>query len=124
VSQPLNFDDLATLEEHFAFQGASYVLREPTAEAACRWKNAITRAVRMGPDGKPSGVVDIADTDPLLVSLCLWEVKDGKEVPVPLATVRSWPSRVLNRLFERAREMGELNPAAAEGSAAKNGHAG
>jgi hypothetical protein len=59
----------------------------------------------------------LADAEPLLVSLCLFEaLRDGSGNPVsernvPLVTVKSWPNRVQKRLFDWVREKSDLNPA-------------
>jgi hypothetical protein len=52
----------------------------------------------------------VADAEPLLVSLCLYEVnKDGKRLGnVSLPTVLGWPPRVVRALFDRAKQISDL----------------
>jgi hypothetical protein len=111
MSDALNFDDLSPVEIPVKLSNKEYVLREASGDAAVKWRNAQVRAARMV-DGKVSGVGDIADSEPLLVSLCMWEVTTvsgtRREVPVPLHVVRSWPARVVSTLFEKIKEISGL----------------
>lgn len=95
-----------------------FVLCEASEAAAVRYENQATKAARMS-DGKVVGVDGIADTEPLLVHLCLFfATADGAQVQldhqgrpknVPLERVKSWPSRVVKALFEKARELSDLD---------------
>jgi hypothetical protein len=62
-------------------------------------------------------VVGLANVEPLLVSLCLFRENGA---PVLLATVRSWPARVVKSLFEKAKEISDLGEERKEEEAAKN----
>ena len=84
----------------------SYELREANGDSACRWKNAILQRTNLGPNGKPSSFGAIADTEPIVISLCLFD-KDGKNVPV--GVIRQWPAKVQRALFEKAKEISELD---------------
>lgn len=84
-----------------------YELREANGDVACRWRNAILQRTTLGPDGKPSSLGAIADTEPILVSLCLFEAGTNRNVPV--GTIRQWPSKVQKALFEKAKEISELD---------------
>lgn len=109
----LNFDDLTPIELPFSHLGKDYVLREATGEAACQFRNAQIACTTMGPEGKPKKFENVADVEPLLVSLCVWELlPDGKEKRVPEATVRQWSARMQKRLFEKAKEISDLNESA------------
>lgn len=105
MTDAMVFEDVAPLTVPVTIGKDEYVLKEASGDAACRWRNAQLRAARMV-EGKITGVGDIADTEPLLVSLCLF-TREGK--PVPLATVRAWPNRVQKALFERAKAISHLN---------------
>lgn len=125
----LDFDDFTLQEEPVKLFGKNYVLREATGAAACKWRNDIFKSTKLGPDGKPVSVDGLADSEPNLVSLCLFERYDDgrgqtRERNVPLATIRGWPQRVVKRLFERAKDMSELGMEDQErggGGPAKNG---
>ena len=134
----LNFDtdDLTPRELPVKFRGLSYVLREASEDAVCRYRNKIMECTVMQ-DGKAQRVQGMADVEPLLVSLCLFEEapldtmgafhppphRDGRLyppglLPVPLEVVLSWPNRVVKKLFETAKRISDLEheePATEEG---------
>lgn len=101
----LNFD-LLTQKIPVTIDGVKYELREATGGAACRYRNACVACTSFGPDGKPNGVHDIADVEPLLVSLCLY-TEQGQ--PVPLKTVLGWPARVVSALYREAKAISDLD---------------
>lgn len=106
--------DLAVTEIPVELGERKYVLREASEGAACQFRNAITKAAKMA-DGKVVGIENIGDVEPLLVSLCLFEVlPDGgtKNIGVPIQVVRGWPARVVKQLFAKAKEISELDEAA------------
>jgi hypothetical protein len=107
TEQELSFDDLTLREVPVQLGGRAYVLREATVEAACRYRNAVLRAGKLGPDGKVAYYDGLADVEPLLVSLCL--VDPATRETVPLATVRGWPSRRVQVLFRWIKEHSELD---------------
>jgi hypothetical protein len=92
-----DFDDLTPAERPVKFRGQRYTLREATEADACTYRNAVLRARKVDADGKLSHFDGLADAGPLLVALCL---RDEAGAAVPLATVRSWPSRVVRPLFD------------------------
>ena len=108
-----DFFDLSVREVPVGILGKRYLLREASEGAAARYRNAMLKATKLGPDGKPISLDGMADAAPLLVSLCLFEVYEhqgvSKDRPVLLSTVVSWPSRVVKPLFEKAKEISELD---------------
>lgn len=101
----LNFDDLDLIEISIPIDGAVYTLREASEDAAAKYQNALSRCTQLT-DGKVSGITGpLADSQSLLVSLCLF---DEKGRFVPQSKVRQWPSRVVKRLFEKAAEISEI----------------
>ena len=113
MSESMTFDSLSLIEVPVKIIDKNYVLREASEDAACRWRNSQVSGAKMV-DGKVSGLGNLADGEPLLVSLCLFELvpevkqfPDGK--PVPLQTVRSWPARVVKQLFAKAKEISGLS---------------
>lgn len=120
-STPLTFDSLAPQEVPVTIGEDRYLLREPTEDAVRNWRNAIARTVRVH-DGKPAGLDGVWDTDSLLVSYCLWKVRDdGALDKLRVEVVRSWPSRIVQRLFAEAKRLGGLDRTAEETRAdAKN----
>lgn len=78
-----------------------YTLKEATEEATRIWRNQSASQAKFV-DGKLSSVGNVGDSQSLLVSLTLYD-SEGKLVPLTL--VRSWPSRVVEALFEKAKEI-------------------
>lgn len=110
----LDFSDLEPVEIEFELFGESYLLREATADAAVKYRNAIARSASFS-DGKVTAVTNIANIEPLLVSLCVFKLgkpdANGNRAITPLTetTVRNWPSRLLAPLYKRIKEISELD---------------
>lgn len=111
--EELVFDDITPVSVPVRIAGKDYVLRETTGDASCKWRNALLAATKLGSDGKPTSLSGMADSEPLLVSLCLFEVYDQggerKERSVPLGVVRAWPYRLVKALFNRAKQISHLD---------------
>lgn len=93
--------------------GASFLLREASEEAARVYSNALSESARLGPDGKPIQFKGLADIESLLVSMCVYEVKDGKthKDPVGLNKVRKFPHKVVEKLYATAKKISEMDAA-------------
>jgi hypothetical protein len=126
VAEEMVFDDVDRVAIPVTIAGVKYVLLEASEEASCKFRNALLRCTRPGPDGKPTSYDGVADTESLLVSLCLYAAddvgnvrtgRDGRPDPrhlVPLATLRSWPARVVRELARKAQEVSGLGGGPAE----------
>jgi hypothetical protein len=105
------FEELEPKHVDFPIGGKPYRLKEATGAAAVEWRNASIKAAKMR-NGKVIGMEGLADTEPLLISKCLFQLveKDGKtkEVPVTRHTIMSWPARIQKRLFDMVTEMSDL----------------
>jgi hypothetical protein len=110
--------------------GLRYVLCEASGEAAVQFNNFRASCVRFT-DGKLSSVKGPGAGEALLVSLCLFPAKvetseDGEEKWEPLKTIagqngrdqlnnidqaviRSWPSKIQKKLFDRALKISEID---------------
>jgi hypothetical protein len=97
----IRFDDITPIVEQAYIGGIEYELRETSGGAAVKYDNARLRCYEYQ-EGKLVRMHDLADLEPLLVSLCLFDT-EGKEVSEKL--IRSWPHRVQKALFERAKEL-------------------
>lgn len=84
--------------------GRSYEMREMDSTLSARYKNAMIACGELGTDGKPRRFQGLADLEPLLVSLCLF---DDQGQPVALETILKWPGRVVQALHGIAKT---LNP--------------
>jgi hypothetical protein len=99
-----DFEDLTPAAVPVKYRGKRYLLREADESACCQYRNAVIRSRKLDADGRLTHLDGLADAEPLLVSLCLFELAEGPgqpsaERPVPLAVVRSWPGRVVKPLF-------------------------
>ena len=99
---------ITRVEVPFTIDGVAHVLREADEGAAVKYRNAQMIGMTLGPDGKPIKIAGIADSEPLLVSLCAFRVDNGT-IPVSLETVLSWPPRVVKWLHDKAKEISDLN---------------
>lgn len=105
----LNLDDLTPIEIKLRLGGEEYILREASEGAVCQFKNALMRCTKMNSDGKVSFIENAADVEPFLVSLCLFKVTEKGPIPVPLITIKAWTSRVVKPLFDKAKEISNLD---------------
>lgn len=110
--EPLNFDSLEPISFPVKIAGNDYILTEASESAACRYRDAQLKGVNVTEslDGNKKAAVDkMADTEALLVSLCLCQVIDGGGTKtVPLETIRSWPHRIVHPIFLKAEEISNL----------------
>lgn len=97
----------AFAERTHTIDGKKYILREADGTAACRYNNAKLHGTKFDENGKAVGIGNLADVEPLLVSLCLFE--DGAKTHVPLAVVSAWPYQVIKALFDEAKEISHLD---------------
>ena len=61
----------------------------------------------MSSDGKVQRITGMADSEPVLVSACVFQGNTEKNVL--LIHVKKWPSRLVDDLFEKAKEYGEMD---------------
>lgn len=109
----LDFGDLTPIELHVRIGGQPYLLREASGEAACKFENARLERTQFSAEGKVCGLKGMSDIEPLLVSLCLFQqqklLNDTLWRPVAEATIRTWPNRVVDRLFKKCKEISGLD---------------
>lgn len=82
----------------------NYILREATGEAACKWQNKVFSSTKIGPDGKPSSIGNVADIEPYLLSMCLFPVSpEGNTSPIPCkeSFIRTLPAKVQSALYDK-----------------------
>lgn len=104
----IDLGDLQPIEVPYKLGGKSYILKEASGDAVCKYRNALMKSAKMGDDLRVTSVDGIADVEPLLVSLCLFEVTEKGHRPVSTADVRAWPNRVQKALFEKVKEISDL----------------
>lgn len=114
MTEPLVFEDITRQQVPVKIAGEDYVLIEANGDVVYKYRNAVLKATRMSSTGKLQSVDGLADTEPLLVSLCMFKVIQGmdgkpKHHPVSLATVRAWPAHVCKALFDKAKAISRLD---------------
>ena len=120
--EPLVFDDLEPVEVPVTIKGKDYVLKEASSDAAVKFRNANAAGATLTQDANERTKVtmgSIADSEPLLVSLCLFEVRKddkgnvminpstGKAVhgAVALGWVRGLKNSIVKALFDKVMEI-------------------
>lgn len=98
------FDDLEPIKVEVQIGTDAYTLKEASGDAGVKWHNALTKCFKATQAGVTSAD-GIAETEPLLVSLCLSD-NCGRQVPV--AKIKGWPYRLQKALFEKAKEISNL----------------
>jgi hypothetical protein len=116
MSEEWILDDLEPQQVKVKIKDKHYHLREASADAAVKFRNATLKAAKMS-DGKVVGMENLADAEPLLVSLCLYKAGKDEELVlapdgnpdsrqlVPQQTIRGWPDRTQKVLFDKIKEM-------------------
>jgi hypothetical protein len=85
-----------------------YVLKEADEAAYIRWKDARLAANKWDPDQKTMSFDEGGHTEALLVASCLRSAADPEGAAISLATVKTWPCRVVRRLFAAVTKMSGL----------------
>lgn len=130
-----DFDDSTPQEYLVCHRGQRYILTEPSEAAAINFRNASLKGANfVMKDGKPSSakMEGGAEAQVILVAGCLYQAtsdnnapphlkdKDGKGwqikrdknkdgIHVPPNELRGWGSKVIKPLFEKCKEIGDLN---------------
>lgn len=110
MSNEFDFDSLERREFPVRYQGKNYVLREASEAASVRWRNEVINSRRYNAEGRLVALHNPADAEPLLVSLCLFEVlnDEGNTRNVTVETLKTWPTRFVQKLFAKAKEISDL----------------
>lgn len=107
-----DFSDLKIIEVPFKSpDGKRYVLREANGDVAAKYRNTLVKCTKLGPEGRPSGMEGIGELEPFLVSLCSFTVDEEptkNNKPVSASIVRAWPSKMVKKLYAKAKEISEL----------------
>lgn len=116
----LDLSDLTPIEVKVKYNGKMYILREPSEDAVKTFRNHTFKHLETK-DGKVVGAKDgFADNQVILVSKCLYEADAEENLPlknnlpdssklVSIANLNQWPNRIVEKLFEKAKEIGGLN---------------
>lgn len=112
INMPIEFDDIAPIEVPVKRKGLNYVLCECDEGGAVKYRAASMRGVRLveTEDGQEVVMGDgQAESEPLLVSLCLHQVyPDGRRRQVSLSEIKTWRPEEVKQLHERAKAISNL----------------
>jgi hypothetical protein len=114
LTAPMVYDDSELKEVPISIgrgdKAKAYILRQPTAEVARKYRNTAIRAARMS-DGKLVGIDGAADVEIMLVSECLHELNAEGQVLrlAPVGVIRALPAPIVRDLFDRAKALGRLD---------------
>lgn len=108
AKEKIDYSDILVNEIDVQIGSDKYVLREASGDAARRFRNAQIACYKYDDKGVLKSVEGIADLEPLLVSLCLFKVVDGKEEPVTEEFVRGLTARRSKDLFRRVKAISDL----------------
>lgn len=111
MSNELNFDSLALIEVPVTIEGKKYVLREASEAAAADYRNASIAGAKVEDGQLTEMPSNLAGVQALLVARCLFPLEGGEPSPRPIAqnVLNGWPSRVIKPLFEKVKEISELD---------------
>lgn len=87
----------------------NYTLREMDGKERDKFLNNMGSRMRIGSDGKPSGIRDFNGMQSGLLTRCLLD-EEGKQVSD--AVIQGWPAKVQTALFMKAQEMNGLSEGA------------
>jgi hypothetical protein len=109
--QEFSFDSLTPKEVKVKVGGLRHVLREATEDAVVRWRDSQVSSAKFNEEGKFAGIGAVAGSEPLLVSLCLFQLLDDGNVGpnVAVAVIRSWPARVVKQMFDWVKTASDLD---------------
>jgi len=108
--QVLQWDTVDLIELPVKIAGKEYVLKEASGDVAVTYRDALLACTTLGDNFKPSKIEGMASTEALLVSLCLFQVGvEGKQTPVSETVIRSWPNKIIKPLYNKAKEISELD---------------
>jgi hypothetical protein len=83
-----------------------YTLKTFNGADATKFHNAQAKTIRFDSAGNPVGFNDrIADIEPLLISLCLWDDKGRK---VSVSKIGSWPFPIQRKLYKTAQQINQI----------------
>ena len=116
------FTDINLIEREVHIQGVVSKLREASAEAVIKYRNAATKGVRME-DGKVTGMDGIADSELVLVAACLFRPEANTYRKMTVEDVSKWPYKIVRPLFDWVKEVSEIDPPETKESLWKQFHA-
>jgi len=103
----LVFDDVSLKEIPVSIAKIKYVLREANGKAAQAYRAATVKGLSVSKDGTMQHLSSSMVAEHVLVSHCLFKEDSG--LGVGLDVIQSWPNRIIRPLFDRAKEISDLD---------------
>lgn len=96
--------------------GKSYIIKEAKSGEAAQYKNAVTACSTINAETGIMTNKGLANTENFLISLCMYEASMGaggefvpSPKPVGIRFVESLPHKVAQKIFDKIREISNLN---------------
>lgn len=102
----MDLGDASPIVVNVTLKGAKYTLHEADEAAVVAYRNCQMASTKINEAGKPTGIDGMAAVEPLLVSHCL---RDSRGELVPEGEIMTWLHRHVRPLFDRAKEISELD---------------
>lgn len=98
--------DLTPREEKVTIGENEYTIREASVDACDRYLDAVAACYEYGENGAIKNIKGLPATASLLLSLCM---TNGDGQAVDQKTVKSWPRRIQQVLFKKAKEICDVD---------------
>lgn len=102
--EPMSFN-LTRVEIPVTIGDRKFTLREASGNAEIQYRNSMFQSTKLDEDGNAVGYTNLADAEPLLVSLCLFDEQSGNP---SVQEVREWPTRIISPLFDKIQEISDM----------------
>ncbi len=84
----------------------TYTLKEMSGFERDQWMNRMSKSLKVGADGKSSGVSDYTGIHYSLIARCLYDASDKL---VSEDIIRNWPASAQKVLFDKCQALNGLN---------------
>lgn len=88
------------------------ILKEITGMERDTYLNGVTKRMKFGADGKPTGVSSFNGLNSSLLAICLFDKATDK--PIPLPKINGFPAKVQESLHQAAEKLSGLEMGAKE----------
>lgn len=115
VNQDMDDLSLDLIEVKVKLNGKPHVIVSADSDTATEYRNISLKHVIMR-DAKIEGkLMGLAESEPYLVSRCVFMIDaDGNRHPYSLDAVKSWNSSAVKKLYNKIRDISDLEEKAAD----------
>lgn len=100
--------DLKREEKEIVISDEPYVLKELDGTGRDTYLNTVINRVKVNKKGEPTGLKSFDAMQAGLVAQSLFKVVGNEHEPVNVATIQTWPAKVVSSLFDAAKELSGL----------------